>query len=278
MTYSASLHFVGTINHYANYIAKPFCFVKTAYDYTTEKVATFILETYLFASSVAKRGLHPFKRLMQRYFFVVNSDQHIREAMELVIENRKAEFRKRFKLEERNPDLNYRNKQSNIPSKLNEHGDVNHWEAVSNELTTLIFSYLSPKDLCTTQKVCTQFKDPADDHFIWKKLFQEEFGPLEEDGEKNWKERYKFYSSSDQGAPLGHKLIFYNLFPFYKSTTIGKLKVALCDFLRIDRIFAASLKLAQVDVEGLRIVLPNNLVASKVAETLLSAFDPTKTH
>lgn len=50
-----------------------------------------------------------------------------------------------------------------------------YFQKVSDEILYMIFSFLFEKDLATTSGVCRRFNRIANDHGLWKKLFEDTF-------------------------------------------------------------------------------------------------------
>lgn len=256
MRFSTTSLFIASLNHYPHMIVTETPrLAKIMYNQTTQKVVAFLKAAYRFAivvkdfimgkplsPQVRGTGMDVAKQLFPHGSARLSTPKEIEKVA--------TNFRSHKELEECTPY-----QRVEIPKQEVEVSEgPNYWETFPtdkgfpDELGVRIFSYLTPKDLCLASEVSTQFNAWANDPWVWKESVESELGHRNETGVVNLKEVYKTYSpDKDKGQPKVKVTVqdeFNRRFTFScpDSTTIGKLKVIVCDHLRIDRTYAQGIK------------------------------------
>lgn len=292
MAYSASLHFIGTVNHYARPITETFRLAKTVYSYTAQKVVAFLKAVYRFASLVAQMTLLRYKFFFKELVTRKTAYESYASIMEGLHNVHAGRFRQHYSLTERNPSPVISSPtlfDRPIQTRENQNGE-DHFTPIPAEMIDLILSLLPPKELCRMEQVSIKFNQISggeNGNRLWKKHFQENFGSWKNDEIENWKEAYKFFSIPEKGEVLGKITITDPLsqdyeIPFYSSTNVDKLKVRMCKILKIDLSYAASIDFfEEVFISSFKSFndLPNDLLISEIKGSLFFTFNPPlKTH
>lgn len=257
MRFSTTSLFIASLNHYPHMIVTETPrLAKIMYNQTTQKVVAFLKAAYRFAIVVKDfimgKPLSPqvrgtSKEIANQLF----PHGPARVSTPGEIERRAANFRLHKGLEKctRYQRVEISKQEIEVPNEGNNTPEgPNHWSEVPIEVGLHIFSFLSPKDLCLASEVSKQFNELANDNWVWKESVESELGHRNETGIVNLKEVYKTYSpDKDKGQPKINVTVqdlFSGKFTFScpDSTTIGKLKVMVCDHLKIDRTYAQWIK------------------------------------